>query len=61
MIGMRMDIKRMFFDTKAVKAAVGSIKEGSVLLSPGYASFDMFRNYRERGAKFKEVVYSLSS
>jgi UDP-N-acetylmuramoylalanine--D-glutamate ligase len=41
---------------EAVQKAAGSLEAGSVLLSPGYASFDMFRNYRERGARFKDAV-----
>jgi UDP-N-acetylmuramoylalanine--D-glutamate ligase len=31
----------------------------NVLLSPGCASFDMFKNFYERGDKFKEIVGSL--
>lgn len=47
---------------EAVKTAAASLeRRGSVLLSPAYASFDMFRNYRDRGDSFKKAVYSLPS
>jgi UDP-N-acetylmuramoylalanine--D-glutamate ligase len=32
---------------------------GSVLLSPGCSSFDMFRNYEERGDHFTQAVRNL--
>jgi UDP-N-acetylmuramoylalanine--D-glutamate ligase len=32
----------------------------SVVLSPGFASFDMFKNFEERGLKFKKIVNSLT-
>jgi len=46
----------------AVKMAKDFSQSGDVILfSPACASFDMFRDYVERGEKFKELVYSLFS
>ena len=51
-------------DTKSMEEAVRSAyflaeKGDTVLLSPACASFDLFRNYEERGRKFKEAVRNL--
>lgn len=45
---------------EAVREAFGLARPGDcVLLSPACASFDMFRDYKERGRAFQEAVRSL--
>ena len=45
---------------EAVKKASSFAKAGDVvLLSPCCASFDLFKNYEDRGRKFKEAVRNL--
>lgn len=43
------------------RALSETAKGGVVLLSPACASFDMFKNYKDRGNQFKKYVQNLSS
>jgi UDP-N-acetylmuramoylalanine--D-glutamate ligase len=45
---------------EAVKAAFHFASPGdTVLLSPACASFDLFKNYEDRGDQFKQAVRDL--
>jgi UDP-N-acetylmuramoylalanine--D-glutamate ligase len=45
---------------EAVEVAARVARPGDVvLLSPGGTSFDAFRDYAERGQRFKEIVKGL--
>ena len=45
---------------EAVEEAKNAAKEGDIVFfSPASASFDMFKNFEERGNKFKEIVLNL--
>lgn len=53
------DAKNM---TQIVQAAAKTAKPGDVvLLTPACSSFDMFKNYKDRGEQFKQQVLLLSS
>jgi UDP-N-acetylmuramoylalanine--D-glutamate ligase len=46
---------------KAVAVARAEARSGDVVLfSPGTSSFDMFRNYADRGNQFRTLVHALS-
>ena len=46
----------------AVKCAANQAgRGGAVVLSPGFASFDLFRNYEDRGDQFEQLVRELAS
>lgn len=48
--------------TEAVREAMAVAKPGmSVLLSPACASFDLFKNYEDRGDQFRNAVLELTS
>ncbi len=56
----KLDIYKMNTLEEAVnKAKEVSVKGDVVLFSPASASFDMFKNFEERGNKFKELVKKL--
>jgi UDP-N-acetylmuramoylalanine--D-glutamate ligase len=46
---------------EAVRAAAANARAGDVVVfSPACSSFDMFRNFEERGEAFREAVMGLS-
>jgi len=55
-----IDVREAETFEDAVKSAFGLAKpDGIVLLAPACASFDMFRDYADRGRQFKELVRRL--
>ncbi|MBQ9029527.1 UDP-N-acetylmuramoyl-L-alanine--D-glutamate ligase [Candidatus Saccharibacteria bacterium] len=51
------DFKKAILTAKEIAESAG--ENAVVLLSPCAASFDMFKSYKERGDKFKEIVKDL--
>lgn len=49
------NIQEIVQETAAIASREGDI----VLFSPGFASFDMFKNSKDRGEKFKEAVFNV--
>ena len=59
-LGIRIDIFKVDTLEEAVEKAKMEAKPNQVVLfSPASASFDMFKNFEERGNKFKELVKNL--
>jgi len=58
--GTKEIIEKNDFDDAVRTAFKKTRKGGRVLLSPGCSSFDMFKNYEERGRIFKELCSRLS-
>lgn len=54
-------LRRPDLDEAVLDAYSGSEPGSVVLLSPGCASFDMFKNYKDRGEAFTRTVLTLSS
>ena len=52
---MEEALKAVFRDTQNTK------KEITVLFSPGASSFDQFKNFEDRGNKFKELTFQIWS
>lgn len=48
------------FEDTVIKAYLNAVKGDIVVLSPASASFDLFKNFEERGNKFKQIVNNLA-
>lgn len=48
-------------DQVVERAKLETPRGGVVVLSPGATSFDMFKNYKERGKAFKNAVYKIKN
>jgi UDP-N-acetylmuramoylalanine--D-glutamate ligase len=48
-------------DEAVVKAMRGSAAGDTIILSPACASYDMFKNFEDRGERFRESVQKLQA
>lgn len=52
----QVDCEKCYTFEAALKYAKDNVKDGAILLSPGYPSFDQFKNYEDRGETFKKLT-----
>jgi len=52
-------VERKNFTEAVISASNTASEKDIVILSPACASFDAFRNFEERGKKFKEIIKGL--
>ena len=57
--GKLIDMGRASMDEIIGEAVLNTPQGGVILLSPAAASFDMFKDYKDRGKKFKSAVEAL--
>lgn len=58
---LRTDGYTAIYPVETMEDAVrlgGTLKKGTVVLSPACASFDMFKDFEDRGRVFKDLVYT---
>ena len=61
-LGTTVPVERCGTVVRAIAAGAGVARRGDVvLLSPGCASFDQYRNFEERGDDFRRAVLALAS
>lgn len=59
-LGAHVEIEHFqTLESAVMNAAASAMTKGTVLLSPGCASFDMFSSYAHRGTCFQEIVHNI--